>query len=58
MPEHEAMSSELGIDPDTYRAAIPDLVREAFRDPSGRTNPRMPLLAELAELFATVCPDG
>jgi acetaldehyde dehydrogenase / alcohol dehydrogenase len=44
--------SELGIDPGAYRAAIPELVRDAFRDPSGRTNPRMPLLAELADLFA------
>ncbi len=50
--------AELGIDPDAYRAAIPDLVREAFRDPSGRTNPRMPLLTELGELFAAVCPDS
>jgi acetaldehyde dehydrogenase/alcohol dehydrogenase len=48
---------ELGIDADAYRAAIPDLVRDAFRDPSGRTNPRMPLLQELAELFLAVCPD-
>ena len=30
----------------------PHLVRDAFRDPSGRTNPRMPMLAELADLFA------
>jgi acetaldehyde dehydrogenase/alcohol dehydrogenase len=43
---------ELGIDPDAYRAAIPDLVRVAFRDPSLRTNPRMPLIDELAALFA------
>jgi acetaldehyde dehydrogenase/alcohol dehydrogenase len=44
--------ADLGIDPEAYRAAIPDLVRDAFRDPSGRTNPRMPLITELAELFA------
>ena len=48
--------AEAGIDPDAYRAAIPDLVRDAFRDPSLRTNPRMPLIAELAELFLAVCP--
>ena len=35
--------------------AIPDLGRAAFRDPSGRTNPRMPMLAELAALLATAC---
>ena len=42
--------------PTAYRAAIPDLVRDAFRDASGRTNPRMPMIAELAELFLAVCP--
>ena len=46
--------AELGIDPDAYRAAIPDLVDGAFQDPSGRTNPRMPMLDELADLFAAV----
>jgi hypothetical protein len=29
-------------------------VQDAFRDPSGRTNPRMPMLDELAALFAAV----
>ena len=48
--------AEAGVDPDAYRAAIPDLVRDAFRDASGRTNPRMPMIAELAELFLAVCP--
>jgi acetaldehyde dehydrogenase/alcohol dehydrogenase len=46
--------TELGIDPEAYRAAIPAMVRDAFRDASLRTNPRMPLLGELAELFAVV----
>ena len=45
---------EAGLDPVEYTAAIPDLVRAAFRDPSLRTNPRMPLIAELTELFAAV----
>src|SRR6478609_3183443 len=36
--------ADLGIDADVYRAAIPELVQDAFRDPSGRTNPRMPML--------------
>ena len=53
-----ARSPRLGIDADAYRAAIPELVRDAFRDPSVRTNPRMPMIAELAELFAAVCPEG
>jgi len=43
--------ADLGIDRDAYVAAIPDLVRDAFRDPSLRTNPRMPLIAELGELL-------
>ena len=47
-----------GIDPAAYRAAVPQLVRDAFRDASLRTNPRMPLLAELGDLLATACPDG
>jgi acetaldehyde dehydrogenase/alcohol dehydrogenase len=46
--------ADLGIDAAVYRAAIPELVQDAFRDPSGRTNPRMPMLDELASLFAAV----
>jgi acetaldehyde dehydrogenase/alcohol dehydrogenase len=34
-----------------WDAAVPDLCRAAFADPSGRTNPRMPMLAELADLL-------
>jgi hypothetical protein len=30
---------------------MPELVKIAFDDPSWRSNPRMPLLSELAELF-------
>ena len=40
-----------GIDAEAYRAALPELVRDAFRDASLRTNPRMPLLEELGALF-------
>jgi alcohol dehydrogenase class IV len=36
------------------RAAIPEPVQDALRDPSGRTNPRMPMLDELASLFTAV----
>jgi len=30
---------------------VPDLVKIAFDDPSWRSNPRMPLMSELVELF-------
>jgi acetaldehyde dehydrogenase / alcohol dehydrogenase len=50
-----ASAAEAGIDPQAYRAEIPDLVRDAYRDASVRTNPRMPMLDELAALLATAC---
>jgi acetaldehyde dehydrogenase/alcohol dehydrogenase len=43
-----------GVDAGRYEAAIPELVRDAFTDASIRTNPRMPLLDELAGLLAAV----
>ena len=43
--------AELGISKDEFETAMPDLVKIAFDDPSGRSNPRMPLLSELVELF-------
>jgi acetaldehyde dehydrogenase/alcohol dehydrogenase len=49
-----ATAADAGIDPAAYRAARPDLVRDAFRDASLRTNPRMPLLEELWELLDAV----
>ena len=42
---------EAGIDPDEFEAAILDLLRLAFEDPSIRTNPRMPMLNELEALL-------
>jgi acetaldehyde dehydrogenase / alcohol dehydrogenase len=42
---------ELGISKDDFERALPDLVSHAFDDPSWRSNPRMPLLNELMELF-------
>ena len=42
---------ELGIAPGAWTDALPGLCRAAFADPSGRTNPRMPMLAELTELL-------
>jgi acetaldehyde dehydrogenase/alcohol dehydrogenase len=43
--------ADTGIDPATYAAAVPQLVRDAFGDASLRTNPRMPMLSELAGLL-------
>ena len=43
--------AELGISKEQFEQAIPDLAKVAFDDPSWRSNPRMPLLSELAELF-------
>ena len=43
--------SEAGIGTETWSAAMPELCRAAFADPSGRTNPRMPLLTELHDLL-------
>ena len=41
----------LGISKDAFQAAVPDLVKTAFDDPSWLSNPRMPLVSELEELF-------
>jgi acetaldehyde dehydrogenase/alcohol dehydrogenase len=41
----------LGISRAEFASALPDLAQAAFADPSLRTNPRMPLLAELIELL-------
>ena len=43
--------SELGIARPEFEAALPELADAAFADPSLRTNPRMPLLAELIALL-------
>jgi acetaldehyde dehydrogenase/alcohol dehydrogenase len=41
----------LGISKEEFEGAIPDLARIAFDDPSWRSNPRMPLVSELVDLF-------
>jgi acetaldehyde dehydrogenase/alcohol dehydrogenase len=41
----------LGISKEEFEKAIPDLVKAAFDDPSGRSNPRMPMMTELVELL-------
>jgi acetaldehyde dehydrogenase/alcohol dehydrogenase len=43
--------AEMGISREDFERAIPGLVKTAFDDPSWRSNPRMPLLSELTELF-------
>ena len=49
---HPALAgSERGSGADAWTAALPDSCRAAFADPSGRTNPRMPMLTELTALL-------
>jgi acetaldehyde dehydrogenase / alcohol dehydrogenase len=48
---------EVGIAREDYIAAIPELARAAYADPSLRTNPRMPLIAELVGLLEAVWPE-
>jgi acetaldehyde dehydrogenase/alcohol dehydrogenase len=43
--------AELGVTREEYVAAIPELARAAYADPSLRTNPRMPLIVELVGLL-------
>jgi acetaldehyde dehydrogenase/alcohol dehydrogenase len=43
--------ADMGISREDYERAIPDLVELAFADPSWLSNPRMPLITELTELF-------
>jgi acetaldehyde dehydrogenase/alcohol dehydrogenase len=48
---------DAGVDAKEFEAAIPDLLRLAFEDPSIRTNPRMPLLLELEMLLRAAYGD-
>ena len=43
--------AELGISREQFERAMPELTKLAFDDPSWRSNPRMPLINELTELF-------
>jgi acetaldehyde dehydrogenase / alcohol dehydrogenase len=43
--------AEMGISKEEFEKALPELTRIAFEDPSWRSNPRMPLMNELVELF-------
>jgi acetaldehyde dehydrogenase / alcohol dehydrogenase len=44
--------AELGISKEEFERAMPELAEAAYADPSGRSNPRMPLMSELVELFS------
>jgi len=43
--------AEIGISKEEFQRAVPDLAKIAFDDPSWRSNPRMPLMSEIVELF-------
>ncbi|HTT24867.1 MAG TPA: bifunctional acetaldehyde-CoA/alcohol dehydrogenase [Candidatus Sulfotelmatobacter sp.] len=43
--------ADLGISKEEFERAMPELTKLAFDDPSWRSNPRMPLMSELGELF-------
>jgi acetaldehyde dehydrogenase/alcohol dehydrogenase len=43
--------AEAGVERDEFEAALPEVTRAAFNDPSMRTNPRIPLIAELMQLL-------
>lgn len=43
--------AESGISRDEFERAVPEMTKIAFDDPSWRSNPRMPLMSELVELF-------
>ncbi len=43
--------ADLGITEEEFERAMPELTKNAFDDPSWRSNPRMPLISELAELY-------
>lgn len=43
--------ADLGISREDFEKAVPELAKAAFDDPSWLSNPRMPLVTELAELF-------
>ena len=43
--------AEAGVAREEFEAALPDLAKAAFSDPSIRTNPRIPMLREIVELL-------
>jgi acetaldehyde dehydrogenase/alcohol dehydrogenase len=49
--EEPGSLAEAGVSREDFDAALPDLARAAFGDPSIRTNPRIPLLREVIGLL-------
>jgi acetaldehyde dehydrogenase / alcohol dehydrogenase len=43
--------AELGITRDEFDAAVPELAKTAYMDPTIRTNPRIPMIREILELL-------
>jgi acetaldehyde dehydrogenase/alcohol dehydrogenase len=43
--------AEWGVQREEFEAALPELAKAAFADPSIRTNPRIPLIREIVELL-------
>ena len=43
--------ADLGISKEEFEKAMPELAKNAFDDPSWRSNPRMPLVNEIIELY-------
>ena len=43
--------AQAGVPHEEFEAALPELARAAFMDPSVRTNPRIPLVTELVGLL-------
>ena len=43
--------AELGISREEFERTVPELAKTAYDDPAWRSNPRMPLMDELIELF-------
>jgi acetaldehyde dehydrogenase/alcohol dehydrogenase len=43
--------ADMGISKEEFERAMPELAKIAFDDPSWRSNPRMPLVTEIVELF-------
>ena len=49
--------SELGVDEQIFSDALPQLIRQAYEDISGRTNPSCPLIEEVQDLFVNAYPE-
>jgi acetaldehyde dehydrogenase/alcohol dehydrogenase len=50
--------AELGIARDEFEEALPELTRTAFSDASLKTNPRIPMIRELADLLQAGFGEG